>query len=65
MSKSNPLRLDALTLPVKYLALCKIMSEISETEDSVEEVDRKVELFIVETNFQALDAGFEEVHLNG
>jgi Pyruvate/2-oxoacid:ferredoxin oxidoreductase gamma subunit len=41
------------------------MSEISETEDSVEEVDRKVELFIVETNFQALDAGFEEVHLNG
>ena len=59
------LKLNLETLPAKYIALCKIMSEISETEDSIEEVDRKVELFIVETNFQALDVGFEEVHLNG
>ena len=41
------------------------MSEISESFETIEEVDAKVELFIVETNFQALDVGFEEVHLNG
>jgi hypothetical protein len=62
---NNPLQLDALTLPIKYIALCKIMSEISESFETIEEVDAKVELFIVETNFQALDVGFEEVHLNG
>ena len=59
------LQLDALTLPIKYLALCKIMSELSETDDTIEDVDAKVEAFIIETSFQALDVGFEEVHLNG
>lgn len=59
------LQLDALTLPIKYLALCKIMSEISETDDTIEDVDAKVEAFIIETSFQALDIGDEEIHLNG
>ena len=59
------MKLDAITLPTKYIALCKIMAELSETEDSIEDVDRKVELFIVETCFEALDVVGKEVHLNG
>jgi hypothetical protein len=60
---SNPLRLDALTLPVKYLALCKIMGDLTDT--TVGEIDTQVEMFILETSFEATEVPEEEVHLNG
>ena len=56
----KPIQLDQHTLPIKYLALCKIMADLTDT--SMEEVDTRVELFIVQTSFEESE---EEVHLNG
>ena len=57
------LKLDAVTLPTKYIALCKIMSDLTDT--SIGEIDTQVEMFIVETCFEATEIPEEEVHLNG
>jgi len=56
----KPIQLDQHTLPIKYLALCKIMADL--TDSSMEEVDTRVELFIVQTSFEESEG---EVHLNG
>jgi len=59
----NTFKLDAVTLPVKYLALCKIMSDL--TNSSMGEIDTQVEMFILETSFEATEIPEGEVHLNG
>jgi hypothetical protein len=57
------LQLDEHTLPTKYIALCKIMADLSDS--SIEDIDRQVEMFILETSFEATEIPEGEVHLNG
>jgi len=59
----KPIQLDEHTLPIKYLALCKIMAEL--TDSSMEEVDVRVQFFIIDTAFEANETPEEEIHLNG
>jgi len=59
------LRLDLVTLPTKYIALCEFAGQMM--NKSAKEIDEQVELFIVLTSFEATETEIpeEEVHLNG
>ena len=63
MSKPNPLRLDGVASTTKYIALCKMMEDL--TGRSIEEIDAEVEMFILEVQSEILDRLEGEVHLNG
>ena len=57
------LRLDGVASTTKYIALCKMMADL--TDSSIEEIDAEVEMFILEVQSEILDKLEGEVHLNG
>ena len=57
------LKLDGVASTTKYIALCKMMSDL--TDRSIEEIDAEVEMFILEVQSEILDKIEGEVHLNG
>ena len=59
------LKLDLVTLPTKYIALCEFTAQLMDS--SAKDIDKQVELFIRLTSFEASETEVpeEEVHLNG
>jgi len=57
------LQLDGVASTTKYIALCKMMADL--TDSSIEEIDAEVEMFILRVQSEILDNLEGEIHLNG
>ena len=57
------LQLDGVASTTKYIALCKMMVDL--TDSSIEEIDAEVEMFILRVQSEILDNLEGEIHLNG